>query len=79
MYDEMKNAMKDDGLKMKPVLLAKKTSQNPPELNKTKSDPRKRRILPNVSEMAEEKILKKIDEFSRNNSTVPSNKHLRNF
>ena len=66
----MKNAMKDDGIKMNPVLLAKKTSQNPPELNKTKSGPNKHRILPNISEMAEEKILKEIDEFSRNNLSV---------
>ena len=66
----MKNAMKDDGLEMQTVPLPRKASQNPPELSKSKSDPKKRRTLPNVSEMAEEKILKKIDEFSRNNSTV---------
>jgi len=69
MYEEMKNAMKDDGLRMKAVPLAKKISQNPPDISRVKSDPKKRRVFPNVSEAQEEKILKKIDEFSRNNST----------
>ena len=70
MYDDLKSSMKDDGLTMKAIPLAKKISQNPPEIGRVKSDPKKRRVFPTIGEAQEEKILKKIDEFSRNNSTV---------
>lgn len=70
MYEELKNSMKNDGLKMAPLSISKKLSQNAPEINRNKSDPKKRRIFPNINEAKEEKILKKIDEFSRSNSTV---------